>query len=409
MLTVAAALKMILQQTRPLPSQTLPLTTAVLGAVLAEDVVSDLDMPPHDKALMDGYAVRSADLPEGQGTLNVIEEITAGRTPTKPVQAGQASRIMTGAPLPEGADAVIAVERTQMLDDGRVRIADRPPRPELNLLRRGREMKRGENIVPAGTRLRPQEFGVLATVGRTAVQVISAPRVALLTTGDEVVDASQTPGPAQIRNSNGPMLMAQTSRAGGAPRSLGIGRDSMESLRPLVNEGLHSDVLLLSGGVSAGKLDLVPDVLRDAGVVPHFHHVEMKPGKPLFFGAVDRPGQPARTLVFGLPGNPVSSFVCFELFIRPALNRLRGLAQPGPSVVSARLLEDFTYRSERATYHPAWLEVASEGWQVRVTPWFGSADLRGLLRANALILFPPGQHQHQAGQRFDVVNLETDP
>ena len=216
MLTVAAAQEVILQQTQPLPPETMPLTSAALGAVLAEDIVSDMDMPPHDKALMDGYAVRSADLPEGQGTLSVIEEITAGQTPTRPVLAGQASRIMTGAPLPDGADAVIPVERTQMLDDGRVRIADRPPRPEMNILRRGREMRRGEAILAAGSRLRPQEFGVLATVGRTAVQVVPAPRVNILSTGDEVVEASQTPGPAQIRNSNGPMLVAQATRAGGA-------------------------------------------------------------------------------------------------------------------------------------------------------------------------------------------------
>jgi len=289
----------------------------------------------------------------------------------------------------------------QMLDDGRVRIADRPPRPGLNILVRGREMRRGEKILSVGTRLRPQEFGVLATVGRTAVQAVPAPRVHILTTGDEVVDASQTPGPAQIRNSNGPMLLAQTCRAGGLPRSLGIARDRLDHLRPLVTEGLQGHVLILSGGVSAGKLDLVPDVLREAGVVPHFHHVEMKPGKPLFFGTL------GRTLVFGLPGNPVSSFACFELFVRPALNRLRGLAQPGPMVVSARLVEDHAYRAERPTYHPAWLEATSEGWEVRAVPWFGSADLRGLLKANALLVLPSGTHQHRAGQRFDVVNLET--
>ncbi len=258
--------------------------------------------------------------------------------------------------------------------------------------------------------MRPQEFGLLATVGRTAVRLIPPPRVSILTTGDEVVEPDQTPGPAQIRDSNGPMLLAQTSRAGGLATALGIARDRLDSLGPLVARGLQGDVLILSGGVSAGKLDLVPDVLREAAVVAHFHHVRMKPGKPLFFGTLDRPGQPVpRTLVFGLPGNPVSSFVCFELFIRPALNRLHGLPEPGPNVVSALLVQNYVYRSDRPTYHPAWLETTNTGWQVRATPWFGSADLRALSGANALLLLPPGTHEHRAGDWFDVVNLETAP
>lgn len=401
MLSVAEALAIVLQHARPLSPETCPLTPAALGLVLAEDVASDLDMPPHDKAMMDGCAVRSADLPDGRGVLQVVEEITAGQTPRLPLGEGQASRIMTGAPLPDGADAVVMVERTQTLEGGRVAVEDRPPQTGQNILYRGREMRRGERVLAAGALLRPQEFGLLATVGRTEVRVVPAPRVAILSTGDEVVEAPQKPGPGQIRNGNGPMLVALTARAGGVPNYLGIARDRVEDLRPHVAEGLRANVLVLSGGVSAGKLDLVPGVLQEAGITAHFHKVEMKPGKPVLFGTT-----PEGTLVFGLPGNPVSALVCFELFVRPAIRRLRGHEDPGPRLVPARLVEDFAYRTDRPTYHPAVLEATPEGWQVDAVPWFGSPDLRGLADANAFVLFPAGDRRHRAGQMFDVLQVE---
>jgi len=367
--------------------------------VLAEDVVSDLDMPPFDKAMMDGYAVRCADLPDGRGALAVVEEVTAGRTPRHALGPGQATRIMTGAPIPDGSDAVVMVERTRIEGD-RVVIEDRPPRAGQNVMPRGREMRSGETVLAAGSELRPQELGLLATVGRTRAVLQPAPRVAVLSTGDEVVEASERPGPGQIRNGNGPMLCAQVARAGGVPHYLGIARDSLESLRPLIAEGLRADVLVLSGGISAGVVDLVPGVLQEADVRPHFHKVEMKPGKPVFFGTR------GDTLVFGLPGNPVSALVCFELFVRPALRRLAGHAEPGPSVVRAALAEEFACRTDRPTYHPAALEEGESGWRVRVVPWHGSPDLRGLTKANAFVIFPPGDHCHRAGQVFEVLRVE---
>src|SRR6266850_1391163 len=193
MLSVAEAQNLVLQHALPLPAEMIPLTSLTLGLVLAEDIVSDLDMPPYDKALMDGYALRSADLPDGHGVLTVIDEITAGRTPRQPVGPGQAARIMTGAPLPSGADAVVMVERTRMEAERLVAVEDKPPKPGQNILSRGREMRRGETIVASGSVLRPQEFGLLATVGRTAVMARPAPRVAVLTTGDEVVEAGDMP------------------------------------------------------------------------------------------------------------------------------------------------------------------------------------------------------------------------
>jgi molybdopterin molybdotransferase len=403
MLSVAEAQAVVQQHACPLSPEPAPLAPALLGLVLAEEITGDIDMPPYDKALMDGFAVRRTDLPEGRGILTVIDEITAGQTPRVPLGPGQAIRIMTGAPLPAGADAVVIIERTQALDGNRVQVDDKPPAPGQNVLPRGREIRQGEVVLPRGTVLRPQEFGILATVGRTTVRVHPRPQVAVLSTGDEVVEPSQTPGPGQIRNGNGPMLEAQVQRAGGRPHCLGIARDRLESLRPLVAEGLRSAVLVLSGGVSAGKLDLVPAVLQEAGVQPHFHKVVMKPGKPVFFGTL------GSTLVFGLPGNPVSSLVCFELFVRPALRRLLGHEEPGPYPVTAALAEDFAYRTDRPTYYPARLETEGVGWRVGPVPWFGSADLRGLARANALILFPIGDHRHRKGQLLTVFPLDLEP
>jgi molybdopterin molybdotransferase len=400
MLAVAEAQTLVLERAQPLPPEVQALTPASLGLILAEDAVSDLEMPPFDKALMDGFAVRSVDLPEGRGILRVIEEVVAGQTPQVPLGQGQATRIMTGAPIPGGADAVVMIERSRMLEDGRVQIEDKPPRPGQNVLARGREMRRGETVLASGTVLRPQEMGVLATIGRTAARVYPRPSVAVLATGDEIVPPSEVPGPGQIRNGNGPMLTAQVQRAGGVPLFLGIGPDRVEKLRPLVAEGLQSPILVLSGGVSAGKLDLVPEVLQDLGVQPHFHKVAMKPGKPVFFGTR------GHTLVFGLPGNPVSSLVCFELFVRPAVRRLMGFADPGPAMVQAGLAEDFTYKTDRPTYYPARLEMTDRGWLARPLPWFGSPDLRGLILAQAFVVLPAGDHHHRAGERFPVLTVD---
>jgi molybdopterin molybdotransferase len=401
MLSVEEALRLILEHARPLPAEAVPLSPAALGRVLAEDVASDLDLPPFDKALMDGYALRSSDLGGWKPILSVVEEITAGRTPTRAIGPGQASRIMTGAPIPEGADAVVPVERTQLVQE-RVQV-DAWVAAGENILPRGREMRRGEVVLRAGCVLRPQEMGVLASVGRAMVRVVPSPRVAVLATGDELVEPKLVPGPGQIRNSNAPMLLAQAARAGAVPRDLGIGRDNVDSLRALIQEGLDTaDVLVLSGGVSAGKLDLVPGVLQEVGVTPHLHKVRLKPGKPLFFGTRE---QGSKRLVFGLPGNPVSSLVCFELFIRPALLGLAGQEEL-QVIVEAELAEDFPYRTDRPTYHPARLESTDEDYLVRPVPWFGSADLRAFLKANALLVLPEGDHQHRAGQTFEVLPLD---
>jgi molybdopterin molybdotransferase len=407
MLSVAEAQAKIMEQATPLPPQTVALDAAAVGLVLAEDVASDLDMPPYDKALMDGFAVQARDFADGQAVLSVVEEIMAGQTPKKTIASGQAARIMTGAPIPSGADAVVIVERSQILDGNRVRLEDRAKLGQ-NILPQAREMRKGETVLKAGCMLRPQEFGLLAAVGRTTALVHPSPTVAILSTGDEVVEPSQIPGPGQIRNSNGAMLLAQVCRAGGRPQFLDIARDRLDHLRPLVTQGLQADILVLSGGVSAGQSDLVPEVLTELGVQAHFHKVAMKPGKPVFFGVYHSPltTHHSPALVFGLPGNPVSSLVCFELFVRPAMRRLQGHVDPGPFLVDAILEEDFAYRTDRPTYYPAQLTSTREGWRVRPVPWFGSADLRGLLAASAFVVFPAGEHRHPAGQIFPVLKVE---
>lgn len=404
MLSVVEAQEIILKHVAVLPPEVAPLVPASLGLILAENISSDIDAPPFDKSMMDGYAVRADDLAAGKAMLDVVEEITAGQTPKVQIKAGQAARIMTGAPISNGADAVVMVERSRMLDGNRVEIDDRP-QPGQNILPRGREMRAGDVILKTGTVLRPQEFGLLAGVGRTTARVHPAPRVAVLPTGDELVDAQMKPGPGQIRNSNGPMIAAQVSRAGGVPKLLDIARDNVESLRSLIAKGLTANVLTLSGGVSAGKLDLVPGVLQELGVQAHFHKVEMKPGKPMFFGTRPNGDRPA-TLVFGLPGNPVSSLVCYELFVRPALRKLQGQPEPHVRMVRAELTEDFPYRTDRPTYHPAQMIYDDAKVRVRAVPWFGSADLRGVLSANAFVLLPAGEHVHRAGERFDVLQVE---
>jgi molybdopterin molybdotransferase len=414
LLSVADALAIVLRQAKPLAAEKMLLGSAARNLVLAETIVSDIDSPPYTKALMDGYAVQTLAGAAGsqatpvqtlayaagsQATLRVIEEIAAGKMPSRHVGPGEAARIMTGAPVPDGADAVVPIEKTEAASAGEVRLLV-TPKPGQNILQRGTEMKAGEMILQPGIALGPQEFGILASVGRTGAMVHPRLRVGILSTGDEIVEPSQFPGPGQIRNSNSPMLAAQVERAGGTSEIIGIARDTVASLRTMIGTGFADhDVLILSGGVSAGKFDLVPGVLRELGVVAHFHKIALKPGKPLFFGTR------GDKLVFGLPGNPVSSFVCFELFIRPALMKLMGHSDCGPRQTRMPLAADFQTDNDRPTYWPARIEWSEDGSRVRALPWFGSADLRALHTANALLVLPPGAQSFLAGATVGVILL----
>jgi len=402
MIDIAQALSLISEQARPLPPAPMPIGDAV-GLVLAEDIVSDIDSPPFDKALMDGYAVVASDVQQGQAELRVLEEVTAGKTPAHSLVPGTATRVMTGAPLPSGADTVVVIEQAELIDGDahpRVRFHNARAEPGRNIMRQGKSLKRGETVLRSGRTLTAIDVGVASEVGRRAVLAHPRPRVAVLATGNELVPAGQVPDFGQIRNSNSPMLCAMSTGAGGIAVDLGIGRDDRSELAAIVERGLEEDVLVLSGGVSAGILDLVPDVLAGLGVRQVFHKVRLKPGKPLWFGVA---GDNERIkLVFGLPGNPVSSLVCFQLFVRPALGMLAGNKSVALQQTEACLASPFTQRGERPLYHPGVLRPGSGQFLVEPLVWHGSADLKTFLRANALVLFPAGDHRFQAGDEVSV-------
>jgi molybdopterin molybdotransferase len=400
MISVQEALKLCLSRAEPLPVEAMPLDDT-LGLVLAEDVLSDIDSPPFDKALMDGFAVRSGDVNAG-AELWVLETITAGQVPTKTVEQGTATRIMTGAPIPQGADAVVRIEEAKLNADGsKVWFGIASISPGENLLKRGAAMRHGDTVLRQGRELRPQELGVLAELGKAEIPVRRRPQVAVLATGDELVPVAETPKPGQIRNSNETMLAAQIQRAGGLANRLGIARDNRPDLAAKIQKGLECDLLILSGGVSAGTLDLVPSELASAGVKEVFHQVNVKPGKPVWFGVKDD-GE-SLCLVFGLPGNPVSSLVCFELFARPVMRNLMGYEPPYPDRISSQLTADFHNRGDRPVYHPAHFGRSHDVPVVSLIPWMGSSDLRATVDANGMAVFPEGNTTYNAGTWIDVI------
>ncbi|MGE3314174.1 MAG: gephyrin-like molybdotransferase Glp [Planctomycetaceae bacterium] len=404
MLSVSEALALIAREVVPREPATVNLADA-LGLVLSEEIRSDVDSPPFDKALMDGYAVRAADVADGNAELRVIEEISAGSVPRKSIAAGEAARIMTGAPVPDGADAVVRIEDSSFdAATSTVQLKTRPVVPGLSILRRGSTKKAGEIVLPRGRLLRPQELGALAEVGAHRISARSAPRIGVLATGNELVPISALPGPGQIRNSNETMLCAQVCRAGGIPVPLGVARDDATHLAERIAAGLECDVLILSGGVSAGKFDLVPSQLAAAGVRQVFHQVNVKPGKPVWFGVLDQAaaGQGHR-YVFGLPGNPVSSLVCFELFVRTAVRLLMGQNPAEPQPIRARLTKAHIARGDRPTYNPARLEWTESGPTVTPLPWHGSSDLQATIDANAMALFDAGDREWKTGEQVNAI------
>ena len=403
MLSVSDALSVILAQVEALAAETVPLPDA-LGRVLAEEVVADRDSPPFTKALMDGYAVRSADVVTGLAELAVIEEVTAGKVPSRVVGPGEATRIMTGAPLPAGADAVVPVEVTTCTPRvewesgeaglGVVTIRSKPVQPGQSVLPQGASLHAGNSVLKPGVELGPQHIGALGELGRMAISVIRRPRVAIIATGDELVPVEETPGPGQIRNSNEAMLAAQVAGMGAIPVPLGIARDNAADLAAKIRLGLAADVLLLSGGVSAGILDLVPQTLQAAGVRELFHRVRLKPGQPLWYGVRPSTAEQPPCHVFGLPGNPVSSMVCCDLFGRAAIRKLRGQTPVLRPALRARLVNQFNHRGDRPTYHPAIITPSDTGYTAQTVRWIGSADLCATVEANGVIAFPAGEYSY---------------
>jgi len=368
------------------------------GRVLAERVTSDVDLPPFHRVAMDGFAVRSRDVVEAPVLLTVVGTVLAGQVGSRRLLPGEAIRIMTGAPLPAGADAVVMVERTEETDGGKRVLVRESVTRFGNVARKGEDLRKGRTVLRPGRCLGAVEAGMLATVGRERALVSRRPEVTLLVTGDELVEPRRRPGPGKIRNSNAYSVGALVQGVGGRLRFSGIVKDHPPDLRREIKRGLRSDVLLLTGGVSMGQADFVPGLLREKGVCAHFHRVALKPGKPLFFGST--PG----CLVFGLPGNPVSSLVDFLLFVRPALLALQGTKARPPWTGQARLAGDAGGSSRLTVLVPVEIGIEEGGLVARPVPYHGSGDFTALLRADGFALLAPGE-ECSSGAQVKVMPL----
>lgn len=372
--------------------------------VLAEDIVAPHDVPPFDNAGMDGFAVRASDVVDATADapvkLTIHETIPAGHVASREVGPNEAAKIMTGAPIPSGADAVVQSEATDERD-GEVLVYE-PVKPRRNVRGAGEDVRSGDHVFGPGTVLGAAEIGLLASLGRPSVQVHRRPRVAIIATGSELVEVAHAPGPGQIRNSNSYALRAQCQQLGIEPDVLGIVSDDYQATKRLMAEGLEYDVLLTSGGVSVGEFDFVKNVQDELGVERRLWGVAMKPGKPLAFGVK------GSTLVFGLPGNPVSTMVSFEIFVRSALLRLMGYRKTTRPLHRAVIVEDVANSDGRVyvVRVRAWREDSV--WHVSSTGAQGSGILRSMVGANGLAFVPGGPRGVRAGEEVDFLLLRED-
>jgi molybdopterin molybdotransferase len=369
-----------------------------LGRVLAQPVVADRDFPPFRRAMRDGYAVRAEDLANLPATLQIIGEIRAGASPEElplEIRSREAAGIMTGAPAPNGADAVVMIEYTVLQGD-RVTITKGVASGD-NIVPAGAEAHKGDVLLQPGNRMDYSGIGVAASVGLESLMVYRRPKVAILSTGDEIVEIGAKPGPHQIRNSNSYSLAAQVSAAGGEPNILSIARDERSHLRTLIEQGLQSDLLLLSGGVSMGKYDLVEQVLAEFGASFFFTGAQIQPGRPVVFGrAQDR-------YFFGLPGNPISTMVTFELFAKAMLEALAGMTSRPLQFLQARLKTELTVKTGLKRFLPGFLSGEFERVEVKLAGWHGSGDVAAMARSNCYIVIPEDRAKFSAGEWVAVV------
>jgi molybdopterin molybdotransferase len=403
MIDYTVARSRVLAAAKALPAETVPLLQA-LERTLARDIRARENIPPFTKATMDGYAVRAVDTrppgPEAGRSvvLAVREDLPAGRLSRKAVGPGQTVRIMTGAPLPDGADAVVMVEDTESA--GRTVRVHRAIKTGDNIGLAGEDLKKGEIALVRGTLIGPAETGMMAAAGLARVPVTRRPKLAVIATGDEIVEPGEPKRAGQIRNSNGPALTALAVRAGAVPIYLGIARDRNASLAAKLARTKGVDILVLSGGVSVGDYDLVRAKLEASGVRPVFWQVRIKPGKPVFFGIR------GRQLVFGLPGNPTSAMVTFHLFVRPAIDRLLGRAVPGPEAATAVLEETIVLKPGRTQFLRGVLKA--DGPCLRVAPHEDqrSGVLRSMVRSRALIVVPADAARLEAGREVEILYMD---
>ena len=399
---VSEAQEIILKCVAPIGVESVPLVGA-LQRVIAEAVISPRDIPPTDNSAMDGYAVQYRDVEgasaERPAILDVIDILPAGKTPQHQVATGQAIKIMTGAPMPAGADTVIQVEHTNA-NDRKVEIYQAPAAGS-HLRRRGEDIRRGECVIAQDTRLRPAELGVLASVGKAQVFVYQRPRVAILATGDEIADLGDPDAGHKIINSNSYTLAGQVIEAGGIPLLLGVAPDERHEMSRRIASGLKADVLITSGGVSVGDFDYVRECLEQAGFTPHFWTVALRPGSPVTFGAV------GQVPVFSLPGNPVASMVTFELFVRPALLKINGYTELFRTRSTAILQDEVRKRRGVRTFLRGILSQLNGQDVVTTTGPQGSGILRSMNLANCLIDIPEDVEQLQPGEMIQVISLSS--
>jgi molybdenum cofactor synthesis domain-containing protein len=402
MLRIEDALDIILRHTPTLDEEEIKLAQAV-GRVLRRDCVADLDLPPFDRARMDGYALRAAEteaaIPERPVRLRAIGEAAAGRAFNDRVDAGEAVRIMTGAPVPPGADAVEKIEVIRVLDDGLIEI-EAPVKPGQFITPRGVEARAGDVVVKSGERIMPSVAAALASFGCARLKVSRKPRLALLSTGTELVEVEERPGPSQIRNSNTYSLAGYAQAAGAEVSSAGIAPDDFDATRAAISEALSkSDVVMLSGGVSMGDYDLVKPALGDLGAEVLVEKVAMHPGKPTVFAKL------GEKIVFGLPGNPVSVAVSFHLFARPALLKMQGASDVHLPRMRAYASRPVKGAPPRRSHQPARLVIRDGRAEAEPLKWSGSSDLVAFMRADCLIVVPEDRQGLNEGELVEVISL----
>jgi molybdopterin molybdotransferase len=401
MITVDEALDKILSHIDPLGVEKVSLLES-LGRVIGENVHARRNIPPLDNSAMDGYALRSVDVREAsQGRpvrLEVIEDLPAGYISTKKLEKGKAIRIMTGAPVPTGADAVIPVEETKK-ENGSVSIF-RAVTSDENIRKSGEDVKKGDRVISQGDMIRPAEVGMLASLGRSFVSVYQKPLVAILCTGDELVDVDGDLDEVKIISSNSYSLGAQVKDCGATPLQLGIAKDRKEEIEEKLREGLRADVIISSAGVSVGDYDFVKEVMNRLGMEMIFWKVGMRPGAPLAFGTIG--GKP----VFGLPGNPVSSMISFEQFVRPSLLKMMGNRKLFRPVIEAVLKEDIKKMAGKRYFIRGSVSFEKNQYFVTTTGEQGSGILKSMVRANGLIVIPEDQEIARAGEKVKVQLLD---
>jgi len=401
-LTVQSAREVVLQHCQGTAGKQAVERVALLESfqrVIAETVTLDCDQPPFARSMRDGFALRAEDVQSAPVSLRCVGEVKAGEKAETALRGGEAFQIMTGAPVPEGANAVVMVENTDRQSDTLVRVL-KPVKAGENVAPKGSERRAGDTVLRPGRRISTFDAAVLATAGKAEVLVYRRPVVAVLATGDELVSVQAVPRGGQIRNSNSFSLHGQVLKSGGIPILLDTARDNLPDLRRQILRGLESDVLLVSGGVSMGKYDLVEPVFEELGVTVHFESVSMRPGKPTVFATWKD------HWVFGLPGNPLSTFVAFELFVRPVLRALQGLPAADLPVVTGQLQADVVERSGRSAFLPAHVSSGSGTLEISPVNWKGSADVFGAVESNGLLIVPAEAARLNRGETVQALLFE---